>query len=266
MDLNYKGKVVAITGGGTGIGKCMALTFAREGADVAVCGRTPATIEGTAKEVRALGRRALAVKADVSKEADCIRFIDTIEKELGPLGILVNNAHESGETLPIADTSLELWNTVFATTLDGAMLCAREALKRMIPRKGGVIINISSIAGKAGLTTRGPYSAAKAGMDNMTRSLAQEYGPTGIRVNTINVGSVSNQLDKANLGAGKSRERAASQGLSFEEYVKRKTDLTPLRRYVEPQEIANLAAFLASDAGSGITAQCINCDCGRETR
>ena len=262
MELGLKGKVVVVTGGGRGIGKTIALEFAKEGSHIAVCGRTPETLEATAKEATTMGVRTLAVRTDITKEAEVVSFMERVVTEFGHVDILVNNAAGSEGTMPIESVTVEKWNSAFDTTLLGAVLCCREAVKSMLPRKEGVIINISSIRGKIGHPQMLPYASAKAGLESFTRSLAQGLGRSGIRVNAVVVGAVSNQQEDPKI-IQRLTARAALQGKTLDQYIQEKLRDVPIGRLVESQEVADLTLFLASARSGAITGQSINCDGGR---
>jgi NAD(P)-dependent dehydrogenase (short-subunit alcohol dehydrogenase family) len=186
--MEFEGKVVLITGAGgsgAGQGRAFALAFAAEGADVAVNDIALDKAEATAKEIRALGRRALAVKADVSDEAEVNAMVDSVVREFGGIDILVNNA---GFGLPILveDMTAEEWHRTIAVNLDGPFFCSRAVIPIMKKRGGGRIINIASPAGKTmTFNACAAYSSAKAGVMGFTRHLAFEVGPYKITVNSV---------------------------------------------------------------------------------
>jgi NAD(P)-dependent dehydrogenase (short-subunit alcohol dehydrogenase family) len=186
--MEFEGKIVLVTGAGgsgSGQGKAFSLAFAAEGADVAVNDIDQAKAEATAAEIKALGRRSIAIKADVSSEAEVNAMMDKVVKEFGGIDILVNNA---GFGLPILveDMTVEEWRRTIAVNLDGPFLCSKAVIPIMKKRGGGRIINIASPAGKA-MTVNGcaGYTSAKAGVMGFTRHLAFELGPYKITVNSI---------------------------------------------------------------------------------
>jgi NAD(P)-dependent dehydrogenase (short-subunit alcohol dehydrogenase family) len=191
--MEFEGKIVLVTGAGGaggGQGKAFALAFAAEGADVAVNDIDLARAEATAAEVKALGRRSMAVKADVSNEAEVNAMVDRVVKELGGIDILVNNAG-FGRPILVEDMTAEEWRRTIGVNLDGTFFCSKAVIPVMKERGGGRIINIASPAGKA-MTINGcaGYTSAKAGVMGFTRHLAFEVGPYKITVNSICPGMV----------------------------------------------------------------------------
>jgi 3-oxoacyl-[acyl-carrier protein] reductase len=246
-------RVAVVTGGGSGIGRAIARSFAAEGADVVLAGRRVEPLEETAAMVRALGPRALAIPADVSVEHDVRELVAQAIAELGRIDVLVNDAATPGEDQTVANMTLANWNDTIATTLTGAMLCARECLTRsMLPRRTGAIVNIASVAGLRGLARKSHFSAAKAGLLALTQSLAQEVGPQGVRVNAVVPGPVATELlDKYH------QRLAAERGIAYERIVAEAARNVALRRLVTPEEVAAVAVFLASEQASGVTGQAI---------
>jgi len=248
--MKLEGRVACVTGAGSGLGRAMARVFAGEGAAVAVNDLGLESAEQTLKELPGEGH--LAIAADVTDSAAVAAMFSRIADVHGRLDVLVNNAGvdrtpgdafeklmETGSQLPyMTDDS---WKTMLAIHLDGGFYCSREAAKLMIPAHSGSIINLSSIAGLAGM---GPvhYATAKAGILGMTRSLARELGRQKIRVNAICPGAIDTPM---------------TQKIS-EPILKGLTAATPLGRLGTAEEIAELALFLASDAGSFITGQAIS--------
>lgn len=192
--MKLKDKVCIVTGASRGIGKAIAIGFAREGADVVIAARTevqkderlPGTIHTTAEQVRALGRRALPVKVDVSKEEDVARMLDLTLKEFGKVDVMVHNAAVAFWK-KLWETPTKLWDLVIAVNLRGAFLCARAVLPHMIEQKSGSIINISSPGADIGGKIDGgmAYSASKAAIERLSNGLAEEVRPYGIAVNCL---------------------------------------------------------------------------------
>ncbi len=192
--MKLKDKVCIVTGASRGIGKAIALGFAREGADVVIAARTevqkderlPGTIYTTAEQVRALGRRALPVKVDVSKEEDVARMLDMTLKELGRVDVMVHNAAVAFWK-KLWETPTKLWDLVIAVNLRGAFLCARAVLPHMIQQRSGSIINISSPGADIGGKIDGgmAYSASKAAIERLSNGLAEEVRAYGIAVNCL---------------------------------------------------------------------------------
>jgi 3-oxoacyl-[acyl-carrier protein] reductase len=223
-------RTALVTGGNTGIGRAVALAYADEGADVAVCWiDREAETRTLVAAVEARGRRALAVRADVTQEADVVALVDRVERELGPLDVLVNNA---GVQRPQAITEMSVadWDRMMSVHLRGGFLCSREAAKRMIPRRRGWIINLCSQLGYIGRERYTAYSAAKGGVIAFTRALAKELAPHGILVNGVAPGLVDTGFDP--LPEEVKRAHAAS---------------LPLKRLGTPEDMTPAFVFLASD-------------------
>jgi NAD(P)-dependent dehydrogenase (short-subunit alcohol dehydrogenase family) len=253
-----EGKIAIVTGGGYGIGKAIALALAHEGADVVLASRTESALKKTAQEIEALGRRSLAIVTDLLQpDAPAALVSKTLDK-FGKIDILVNNSGTEGPINPVAEMDLKGWNDLLAVNLTGAMLCSRYVLeKSMIPRKSGVIINISSAAGRRGLATRSAYSSSKFALIALTQSLASEAGRYGIRVNAIAPGAVEGERIKRVLSIA-----AKNMGVSYEQVVAGSNARSALGRMVKPEEVADLVIFLASDKSAAITGQTINIDAG----
>jgi len=247
---DLKDKVAIVTGGGTGIGRSIAIEFARVGADVVVASRNLENLEKVAAEIKSLGRRALAIATDVRKPEDVDAMVERTLEEFSRVDILVNNAG-AGFNCPPEDMSPGAWDVIMNIDLRGVFLCSRAAGKVMIQQKKGKIINISSIAGVYGSPMMAHYGAAKAGVINFTKSLAGAWAKHNINVNCIAPGPVLTEGYQIVRDAG---------GLG---------DLPPgrnaLNRWGRPEEIAYAAIFLASEASSFVTGETICVD-GGQTR
>ena len=256
--MQLEGKIAVITGGGRGLGKGIALTFAAEGSDMVIAARTETALKETAAEIEAMGRKCLTVVTDQSVHEQVRNMVDRTLERFGRVDVLVNNAGISGPTLSVADMDLEAWEQTLAINLTGAMLCTKYILKDdMIPRRSGSIINISSVSGRMGHANRSPYSASKWGLIGLTQSLALEVGKYGIRVNCIAPGPVVGERIEWAM-----RQVSKNQGISYEQAVANEVARTALGRMVKPEEVGYLAVFLASDKSGGITGQTINCSAG----
>jgi 3-oxoacyl-[acyl-carrier protein] reductase len=224
------GKVALITGGNTGIGRAVALAYAREGADVAIAyiAREPEA-HALVQEVENLGRRALAIQADVTVEADVQAMVRDVIERLGRIDVLVNNA---GIQRPqaITEMTVEDWDRMIAVHMRGAFLCCREVAAHMIPRKTGRIIVLTSQLAYIGRPRYTAYSAAKGGLLTFTRALAQELAPHGILVNSVSPGLIDTGFDP--LPEEVKRAHAAS---------------LPLKRLGTPEDLVGAFVFLASD-------------------
>jgi len=249
-------RIALVTGGGRGIGRAIALAFAREGAHVAVTARTGSELDAVAAEIRALGRKALAVPCDVGDPAQVADAARRVAEGLGPVTILVNNAGIALSS-KVLDTSDELWEHHLRVNLTGAFLMTRALLPGMLAARWGRIINIASIAGRQGYPYIAAYAASKHGLLGLTRALAQEVVTAGITVNAICPGYVATDLTWA--GARNIQERT---GRSYDEAVRALAAHSPQKRLIEPEEVAAVALLLASDEGRGVTAQAWNVDGG----
>ncbi|MFC5752916.1 SDR family NAD(P)-dependent oxidoreductase [Actinomadura rugatobispora] len=235
------GRVAVITGGGTGIGRGTALVLAAHGADVVLAGRRPEPLESTAREIEALGRRALAVPADVTDPEQCRRLVGTAVERMGRLDILVNNAGGAETKSPMKWTDDE-WTRVLALNLGSVWFLSRAAAEPMIEQGGGAIVNISSGASLLAMPQAAPYGAAKAGVNNLTGSLAATWTRKGVRVNTIAVGAVR---------AATLLEEAERYGHDLDAIGKTNAS----GRLGEPEEIGYGVLFFASDASSFCSGQ-----------
>ena len=245
--MELEGKIALVTGaggGGTGgMGKAIALAFAREGADIAVNDINLELAETTASEVRASGRRSTAFKADVSIQDEVNRMVERIIREWGGIDILVNNAG-IGNTLLVEDMTEAEWHRVLGVNLDGTFYCSKAVIETMKSRGGGKIINIASPAGKTmTVNACAAYTASKAGILGFTRHLAFEVGPYKINVNAICPGMV----------VGGKGEHAPSP-----EQIKSMKARALLKDIIRPEDTASVALFLASDKSRMITGTTID--------
>ncbi|MGE0559780.1 MAG: SDR family NAD(P)-dependent oxidoreductase [Burkholderiales bacterium] len=252
MELGLKGKVAVITGGTEGIGKAAALTLAREGAKVAICARRQPLLDAVAAEITKAGGTALAVSADMSKAADCKRFIDEVVKHFGGIDILLNNAGTSkrGNFLDLSD---EEWAADLELKVFGAVRCSRLAIPHMKKRGGGRIINITISSAKQPGAGSYPTSVSRAAGLAITKALSKEFAADNILVNTICIGKIK---------SGQHERRYTKDGISADQYYAGLAKDIPLKRAGEAQEVANVIAFLASDAASYVTGTSINLDGG----
>ena len=260
--MRLKDKVAIVTGGGRGIGKAISLTFASEGATVVVAARTLSKLEETAEEIKSKGGRATAIQTDVSDEKQVQQMVAQTLDEHGQIDILVNNSGIGGPTARVVDLKLEDWSEVLAIDLTGSMLCSREVLKHMIPRRSGNIINIAAEGGRggdgrSGYPMRSPYCCAKMGIIGLTETLAVEVGEYNIRVNCISPAAVRGER-LVNVVKG----RSEATGVPFDELMSKITANYSLKRPTEESEVAATAVFLASNESSAITGQTIIPNCG----
>lgn len=251
-------KIVFVTGGGRGIGRAIALLFAREGAQVALVARTASEVERVAEEIESeTGAKALHATCDVS---DAASVGAAFAAGVGAFGrgpdILVNNAGIA-ESAPLQKTDDELWARHLAVNLSGVFYCTRAALPAMTERGWGRVINIASIAAKTGAPYIAAYAASKHGVLGLTRSVALEVATKGVTVNAICPGYVETDMTWRGV-----ENITARTGRSREEAIGALKRMSPQNRLVTPEEVAALALFLASDEGRGITGQAINVDGG----
>jgi 3-oxoacyl-[acyl-carrier protein] reductase len=254
MELNLKGKVAIVTGGGRGIGEAICLAFASEGANLAVSDIIYENATAVSEEIRSKGGKAIAIKTDISKQEDVRHLVETTLKEFNKIDILINNAgvspkKEGGEPAMTWEIPVEEWDTVMGINLKGTLLCSQSVVKHMLPRKYGAIVNIASIAGKkAGrpMPTGAHYDSSKAAIINLTQRLAGEVANQGIRVNAVAPGRIATPLAK----------------LSSKEWNEAMLEATPMKRFGTPEEVANLVLFLASDAAGYITGETVSINGG----
>ena len=234
---SVKGRVAIITGSSKGIGRILALGFARSGASVVLAARTAADLEAVAGEVRAQGGEAIAVPTDVTREAQVLQMVERTVKEFGRIDVLVNCAG-GGRYVPLMEMSEQAWDDMLDSNLKSAYLCCRAVGRVMVAQRSGSIINFSSGSAVAPVPGLVHYCAAKAGVDQFTRTLAAEWGPFNVRVNAISPGLINTQHNVDVMGAS-----------AVERYAK----AIPMGRIGQPGDILGLAIFLASEASAFIT-------------
>ncbi len=245
---DLRGQVALITGGGTGIGRATALVLSAHGADVVLASRRVENHERVAGEVRSGGRRALVVPTDIRDPAACQAVIDQTIQEFGKIDILVNNG--GGSRMRALDAwTLGDWEDMISLNLRSVFLLTQAAAAHMIPRRRGSIVNISSGAGELALPYVAPYGAAKAGVNNLTRSMAAGLGQYGIRVNCIAVGAVKSEgFLRAMARAGRDPDEVGGRNA--------------IRRAGLPEEIAYPILFLVSEASSFLSGETISINGG----
>ena len=273
--MRLENQVAIVTGCGRerGIGKAIALRLAHEGAHVVVADYCRsiadypdarfgqmAELEGVADEIRKLGRKSIAVKVDVTDEAEVEAMATAAFREFGRVDILCNNAGGGVGGGPVVQTALDAWNRTVAMNLTGTFLCSKHvALKIIAGKRGGRIINTASIAGKRGGAGMASYVAAKHGVIGLTRSLALELAPFKINVNAVCPGFVETQLFEGLInfvGAAQNKNREAV----INDFIAQ----VPLGRMERGEDVANVVAFLASDDANYMTGQAINISGGVE--
>ena len=241
MELQLKGKTALITGGSEGIGKGIAMGLAKEGVDVAICSRRPDPLEATAQEIRdTTGVKVVALPCDLTDNDQARKFVEDSAKDLGRVDIMVNNAGGAMFMKPPEKLKPEEWDATIALNLSSVFFCSQAVSHGMIEKKSGKIINISSVAGIRMSPAFIQYGAAKAGVINLTKSLASCWGPYNINVNCIAPGLT------------------ATEGVAH--WLPSKTDedgnaVPSLQLPPEPEHVAQLAVFLASEASSNISGE-----------
>lgn len=249
MSAMFEGKVSIVTGSGRGIGRAIALAFAREGADVTVnVSRNMDQANKVVREIEEMGRRAIAIKADVSKKEDAVALVRATIDAFGKVDILVNNAGVARPAL-LHEMTEEEWDRVIEVDLKGVFNCIQAVVPYMMKQRYGKIINISSTAGVLGFTGNANYAAAKAGCEALTKTAAKELAKYGIYVNCVAPGLIETEMSKAIRENPKLKEKYLSWTL--------------LRRFGKPEEVAAAVLFLASDKASYITGQTLYVDGGQ---
>jgi NAD(P)-dependent dehydrogenase (short-subunit alcohol dehydrogenase family) len=246
MEVGTQGQRVIVTAGAGGIGRAIATTFARNGARVFVCDVDAASLDALGKDFPHIGRTV----ADVSDRGAVDRLFEAAIAHLGGLDVLVNNAGIAGPTAAVEDVVPEEWERTMAINITGMFYCTRRAVPELKRAGGGSIVNLSSAAGRLGFPLRTPYAASKFAVVGFSESLAMELGPANIRVNAICPGIVEGDRINKVIEA-----KAKALGISFEEQREHQLSKVSLRRMVSAQDIANMALFLASDAGRNISGQ-----------
>ena len=249
---NRRGKVAVVTGSDRGIGRAIALSFAKSDtySGIVVSARKREETERVAKEIENMGNNdSIAVIADVSQEADCIRLIDETVKHYGRIDVLVNNAGIQQE-IPFEDTSVEIWQKILAVDLTGPFVCSREAVKHMLNQdpKGGCIINISSVHQIIPKPHYVAYATSKAGIEMMTKTMALELAQDNIRVNVVAPGAIETDMN----------QKLKQDKAELDKVLKR----IPLGRIGTPDDVANMVEFLASDKASYVTGSAFFIDGG----
>ena len=258
---NLDGQVAIITGAASGIGQAIALRLSKEGATVVAADLNEKAVEAVIQEIVSRGGQGLGWPVDVGNEKEVQQMVQESLKKFGRIDILVNNAG-TGATGLIIDHTVEDWEKSMKVNLKGTFLCSREAAKEMIPRKRGRIVNISSIGGKEGEEFIGGYCASKSGVISLTQSMAKELGRYQITVNAVCPGYIWTPMWEQMAVWFKENFPTLADKTPREIFEARVKSVTPLRRPQDPEDIANLVAFLVSEEANNISGQAINVDGG----
>jgi NAD(P)-dependent dehydrogenase (short-subunit alcohol dehydrogenase family) len=250
--MQLKDKVAVVTGGGRGIGRAIALAFAREGADVVVTARTTSEIESVAEEIKGLGRKSLAITTDLSQRKAVSSLRDQVLSQFPTIHILVNNAGIGSGQNPklVMEYDDEFWDMTLMVNLTVPYLLTKDFLPTMVQQGWGRIINISSVAGKNGFLFGAAYCTSKHGLIGLTRTVALEVATEGITVNAICPGPI-----RTSMLAKRMQVESEHRGISLEEVEK---SFNPIQRLLEPEEVAAMAVYLASEKAQAVTGQSFN--------
>ena len=243
--MELSGNVALVTGGAQGIGRAIALLLARHGADVAVSDINLEKAGETAKEIEALGQRAMAVRGNVANGEDVERMVQAVMERFDRIDILVNNAGIARDKLILRMTE-EDWNAVIDVNLKGTFFCTKAVVRHMSKQRKGKIVNIASVVGEMGNAGQANYSASKAGVIGFTKTMAREFAQRGINVNAIAPGYIETPMTDAIPEKAK-------------EELKR---MIPMERLGKPEDVAEAVLFLVSEASSYITGQVLNVNGG----
>jgi len=246
--MKLKDRIAIVTGAGRGIGKAIALSLAQEGAHLVVCSRTRAEIEETAAKIRALDRRALAIKADISDREDVDNLVRSAIQEFGTIDILVNNAGIQGPIGPLVENDMDRWIQTIHINLIAVFLCSRAVLPIMMERRQGKIINLSGGGATSARPYFSAYAAAKAAVVRLTETLAQEVKEYNIQVNAIAPGTVNTRMLEEVLAAEKATGDNTLAGLNQQLQTAEGA----------PEKAAALAVFLASDESDGLSGRLLS--------
>jgi len=247
IDFSLEGKSVIVTGGGRGIGRAIALGMAEAGCDVAICSRTPAEIEATAKEIEGMGRRVLAIQTDITDEGQRQNLVSRTKEEFGRIDVLVNNSARSF-LRPLLELREDGYDKIMNTNVKALFFLSRECAAIMKEQGGGRIINITTVGAERAGKGLGTYHASKAAVKMLAMCMANEWAPYNINVNCV--------------GPGLTRTEFSRPIWENPEMSKRVASTIPKGRIAEPEEIVGAVIYLASEASSFVTGQSIYVDGG----
>jgi NAD(P)-dependent dehydrogenase (short-subunit alcohol dehydrogenase family) len=246
--MRLQDKVAIVTGSTKGIGRAIAIGYAKEGAAVVICGRSEDLAKGLADELTKQGHKAVAMKMDVTSVDSINKVVDDVVRQFGRIDILVNNAGISPIWKRAEDTGKDAWDQIIATNLTGTFLCSQAVGKVMIKQKSGKIINMTSVGGEVALPRLVAYCASKAGIISLTQVLAAEWAQHNILVNAIGPSYVETEFTAGLRGNERIYDELKSKNL--------------LKRFAQPEEVVGVAVFLASDESNYITGQTMFVDGG----
>ena len=258
--MKIAGTTALVTGGGCGIGNAICNELADRGLDIVVADIDEEGMERTKTEIEDRGRRAVCIYTDVSDEESVTACVSEATDTLGPIDVLVNNAGIAGPTKNVEDITAEEWDSTVSVNLRGAFLLCRELIGPMKEREYGRIVNISSASGKRPVPQRAPYTASKSGLLGLTRTLAVEGGSQNVNANAICPGTVAGpRIDRVIEREAEAADR------SFDEVAEEKRNKSPRGEFVQAEDVAQMVAYLCSDAADRITGQSVNVSAGKIT-
>ena len=252
-----EGKVAIVSGIGPGMGRDISLALAAEGADIAMLARREEKMAEVADEVRALGRRAITIVGDITKNDDCVRAAAVTVQEFGRVDILVNNAFEQGDYRPLLEANLDDWRATMETNVFGTLTLTKAVVPEMQKLGDGRVIMINTQSALWAKPNYGAYAGSKAALAMITKTLARELGPSGIRVNGIHPGYIWGDSVKGFL-----ERQATARGIEFQEVYDEVASETCLRYLPDSAEISGSVVFLASDLARPVTGQWFAVNCG----
>jgi 3-hydroxybutyrate dehydrogenase len=250
------GRRTIVTGASRGIGRSIALAFAREGGNVALAARNADELERLASEIRDMGRQAVVLPCDVTDPEQVQTMVAGTLEQLGGLDVLVNNAGMAGSHKFVGHPD-DLWHRTLALNMTSVYYVTKAAVPAMIEQRWGRVITIASVAGKVGQRYTAAYAASKHGVLGLTKAVALELAPFNITVNAVCPGWVNTPMTDATIA-----NIVARTGMTGEQALASLTGMTPQRRLIEPDEVAEMAVFLARESSKGITGQALNVDGG----
>lgn len=242
-EMRFEGKNAIVTGGGKNIGRAISLSLAREGANVVVTARDKEALKKTVSDIRDMGRNCMAIVCDVRMEREIEKMVGKAVEGLGNIDILVNNVGISGPKCYLWELGIEDWNDIIDSNVRSYYLCTKYVLRRsMLSRKSGRIVNTAGTAGQGGYPLMAAYSVSKWGVISLTKTLAKEVGQYNIFVNAVVPGAIEGERIHRSI-----RQRAEVLKITAEEEERAYKELSPMRRFNRPEDVAKVVTFLASD-------------------